>query len=207
MKKLISLISVVFLISVNMANANDETPNEVTKKFWNAMVNDDLRTAKSLTIRSKIKRSSLLNVKLKGVELKEANVINGHAFVPTTIFFAIPIEAVEDKECNITIDTELLKVEDKWLVDDIVTMESYNSTIKKGLASCTTKMLEDAIGLGKEQYEELQKKLKKSFDIFGDTFEDSLKSIKERLKKSLKELQEENEPAPQLPEPQKVEKI
>ena len=206
MKKLIYLIAAVFLFT-SMADASDETPNVVTQKFWNAMVNDDLRTAKSLTIRSKIKRSSLLKVKLTHVELKNSNIINGHAFVPTTIFFTIPIEAVEDKECNITMDTELLKIEDKWLIDDIVTMENYNTALKKGLASCTTKMLEDAIGLGKEQYEELQKKLKKSFDIFGDTFEDSLKGIKERLKKSLKELQEENEPAPQLPEPQKVEKI
>jgi len=206
MKKLIYLI-VMVSIFINMANANDQTPNEVTQKFWNAMINDDLRTAKSLTIRSKIKRSSLLKVKLKGVDLKNAKIVHGHAFVPTTIFFTIPIEAVEDKECNITIDTELLKVESRWLVDDIVTMESYNSTLKKGLATCTTKMLEDAIGLGKEQYEELQKKLKKSFDIFGDTFEDSLKSIKERLKKSFKDLKEESEPASQLPEPQKVEKI
>ena len=206
MKKLIYLI-VMVSIFINMANANDQTPSEVTQKFWNAMVNDDLRTAKSLTIRSKIKRSSLLKVKLKGVDLQNGKIVNGHAFVPTTIFFTIPIEAVEDKECNITIDTELLKIESRWLVDDIVTMESYNSTLKKGLATCTAKMLEDAVGLGKEQYEELQKKLKKSFDIFGDRFEDSLKSIKERFKKSLKDLKEESEPAPQLPEPQKVEKI
>jgi len=206
MKKLIYLILAVFLFA-SMADANDETPNVVTQKFWSAMVNDDLRSAKSLTIRSKIERSSLLKVKLKGVDLKNANVVNGHAFVPTTIFFTIPIEAVEDKECNITIDTELLKVENRWLIDDIVTMENYNTALKKGLASCTTKILEDAVGLGKKQYEELQKKLKKSFDIFGDRFEDSLKSIKERLKKSLKEFKEENEPAPELPEPQKVEKI
>jgi uncharacterized protein YukE len=190
-------------IFVNIANANDETPNGVTQKFWNAMVDSDIRTAKSFTIRSKIKRSSLLKVKLKGVELKEAKVINGHAFVPTTIFFTIPIEAVEDKECNITMDTELLKVEGRWLVDDIVTMESYNSALKDGLASCSAKILEDAVGLGKEQYEELQKKLKKSYEKFGD----SLESIKESLKKSLKKFKEDDKPASQLPESQKVEKI
>jgi len=33
MKKLINLIALVFLINVNMANANDETPNEVEKSF------------------------------------------------------------------------------------------------------------------------------------------------------------------------------
>jgi len=91
----------------------------------------------------------------------------------------------------ITIDIELLKVESRWLIDDIVTMESYNSTLKKGLATCTAKMLEDAVGLGKEQYDELQKKLKKSYEIFGDKFEDSLKIIKDRLKKSLEKLKED----------------
>lgn len=191
--------------------SRQKLPQEVAKQFWNAMIAGDMRTAKGLTIRGELEEPKVLGTRLTGVETAGAKVVQGRAFVPTTLHFKLPVKEVTDRECNTTMDTELLKVEGAWRIDDVVTMRNYEEAIKQGVAACSAKLLEESIEKGLSEYEKLQKSLNKSFKTYKKTFEETFKALQETMRKTLedlqKELQEQEENATPAPLPQKGERI
>ncbi|BDY12250.1 hypothetical protein [Hydrogenimonas cancrithermarum] len=208
MKKLTALVAAaLFLLGGCAAKPKEMPPHSVAQHFWGAIVHDDLQAAKAYTVRGKIEERALGKVKLKRVVTREARIVNGRAFVPTTLVFTLPVESVASKECNTTMDTELLKIEGRWLVDEIVTMENYEDALHKGVAVCTSIMLEKAIDKGLEHYETLQKELQKNLMEFEKTFEETIEELQRRLQKSIEQMQKRMTPSPRLPEPQEGEKI
>jgi DNA-binding Lrp family transcriptional regulator len=208
MKKLTALVAAALLLLGGCAAKPKEAPpHSVAQRFWDAIVHDDLQAAKACTIRGKIEERVWIKVKLKRVVTRDARIVNGRAFVPTTLVFTLPVESVASKECNTTMETELLKIEGRWLVDEIVTMENYEDALHKGVAACTSMMLEEAIDKGLEHYEALQKELQKNLMEFEKTFERTIRELQQRLQKSLEQMQKRMTPPSQLPEPQESEKI
>jgi len=190
----------LLLLSGTLLFAETEKVEDITQRFWDALIKNDLRTAKALTIRSKIEMPSLLKVRLKEVELKDVRMINGRAFVPTKLLFTLPMDAMKDEECQMEFDTELLQVGQKWLIDEIVTMDNYETALHKGMTACTAKVLKEAVGEGREAYEALKKK----FNLFEESMEDKVKGWKDSWKNPFDEMKDE---LPTLPLPDQGDKI
>ncbi|WP_300366862.1 hypothetical protein [Hydrogenimonas sp.] len=183
------------------------TPQEVAGEFWNAVIRGDGRAAKALTVRQRIETKTVIKVVLKRVETLGTRVVNGRAFVPTRLIFTIPLESLKSNECNATFDTELLKVEGRWLVDDIVTMENYRKSVDERVVVCGAKMLDMAIDESLEEFELFRKELGKESEELGRVIQKSMKKWKEeiiemlrQMQKSLEELEPPAEPPKSLPE-------
>ncbi|WP_457592651.1 hypothetical protein [Hydrogenimonas sp.] len=198
----------LFLLVLGGCGTKRETslPQDTARKFWSAMVQGDTIQAKALTVRGRLEEP-LLKVKFLRAEVKGARVVDGRAFVPAVLFFANPVDRSAG-ECNATVETDLLNIEGRWLVDDVVTMENLDKALRKALAKCTSKAVEKAVEKGVESFESVKKELQKNFsDIakeLGETFQTIQKELKESLDRMQKELQKE---PPRLPEPAEGDKI
>gem|GEM_PF-1434762 len=205
------LIFSMLLVTSGCARQNPENlPQNVAKKFWDAMAAGDMKEAKALTIRSEIEAKKPLGIHVVRVDTGLAKVVRGRAFVPTVIYFHLPVKKISEQECNATMDTELLKVDGVWLVDDVVTMKNYDNAVKKGVADCSARLLEKSIEKGLKEYEELQKSLQENFKMYKKTFKNSFEKLQKALQKSVQELQKELQESDEnvtLPPPQKGQRI
>ncbi len=207
MRLFLVLSAIVILLGGCAKIEESSLPQPVAQKFWSAMVEGDIKEAKSLTVRGRIEEP-FLDVELKKAEIEGARVVNGRAFVPTTLKFVVPVESVKISECNASFDTELLKIEGRWLVDDVVTMENYDKALQSAVASCSSKLLEDALKRGLQSFDEVKKELEKSFFGISKEFEKSFKMLQKELQESLEKMQKELEKEPsKLPEPSEGDKI
>ena len=210
------VINIALLLLLLFAGCQSRTqtaaPQQVAKRFWNAVIGGDERMAKAQTIRQRIDAGLPIRVRPERAEIEGARVIDGRAFVPTRIFFTIPIDNIASHECNATFDTELLNVEGRWLVDDIVTMENYRKGVEEGAVACGARMLDKTIQEGIREFEKFQKQLGNQSRELGETLKKSMqiwqRQMIEALKKMQKEL-EKGEPAPEEPRslPEKGERI
>ncbi len=207
MRALFSAVIFMFLLGGCAKHEERSLPQQSAQKFWNAMVNGDLKLAKAMTIRGRLDEP-LLKVELSDAKVTGARVVQGRAFVPTHLRFRIPLDSLRDVECNATMETELLKVEGRWLIDDVVTMQNYDEALQRGAAQCTSKMLQKAMQKGMKNFESLKKELEREFFGMAKEFEKSFKDMRERLRESMDRIQKElqKEP-PKLPEPQEGQKI
>ncbi len=181
-------------------------PQSTAEKFWSAMAAGDLPQAKALTLRGRLEEP-LLKVKLTRVEMRGARAVDGRAFVPVRLFFANPVDPAA-QECNTTVETELLKIEGRWVVDDVVTMQNYDKALRKGLAKCTSKIVERALEKGVENFESVKKELQENFSDIAKEFEETFKTIQKELKESLQRIQKElQKEQPKLPEPAEGDRI
>ncbi|BBG65454.1 hypothetical protein NNO_0751 [Hydrogenimonas sp.] len=184
-----------------------QSPQSVALKYWQAVKEGDMRLAKSMTIRGSMEEP-LIKAELLDVKVSGARVVNGRAFVPTGFSFRLPVDSFKNIECNSTMDTELLKVEGRWLIDDVVTMRNYDRAVQEGTAACTSGLLKDALKKGMKSFESVKKELEEGFSGVAKEFEKSFKDIQKQLQKSLEQLQRElSKERPELPEPEKGQKI
>ncbi|WP_201353545.1 hypothetical protein [Hydrogenimonas urashimensis] len=188
------------------------TPQQVAQTFWHAMKNGDRRMAKALTVRQRIDDAPPFRIELENVRAKGTRVIDGRAFVPTAVTFTIPIGKKASAECNATFDTELLKVQNRWLVDDIVTMENYKEGVEKGAIACGTKLLDETLREGVEAFEKFQKELGNESRKLQERWKKTMQIWRQEMLEALKGLQQELEKGPQkrdehLPSPKKGERI
>ncbi len=182
-------------------------PQQTAERFWNAMVRGDERQAKALTIRGRL-GEPLLKVRLERVTIAGARVVEGRAFVPTRLFFSLPLEGTEGVECNATMETELLEVQGRWLVDDLVTMEAYDKALRKGTAACTSKIVEKRVEEGLERFESVKRELERDFFDFARVFQEGFRSLQRELNQTLRRLQREPEGEhPPLSDPKEGERI
>lgn len=181
-------------------------PQSVAREFWSAMQQGDLKHAKALTVRGRVDEP-LFKVKLLKTETEGARVVKGRAFVPVVLFFENPVDRSAG-ECNTTVDTELLKIEGEWLVDDAVTMQNYNDALKNGVAECASRAIGRAVAEGVESFESVKKELEENFQGIAEELGKSFEAIQEELLDSLKRIQRElqKEP-PKLPEPAEGDRI
>ncbi len=181
----------VLIIAVGCTETKEKPlPQQTAQKFWDAMVNENIGAAKSVTIRGGIEEP-LLRVDLSGVKISGARVTDGRAFVATTIYFKIPIDSFKEDECNVTMDTELLKIKRRWLVDDIVTMRNYDEALQRGVLKCTSRMLEKSLQKGLKNFESVKKELERGLLDKTKELEKSFKQIQERLRESIEKMKKE----------------
>ena len=208
MRAFFAAVIFMFLLGGCAKHEERSLPQQSAQKFWDAMVKGDLKLAKAMTIRGRLDEP-LLKVELSDVEVTGARVVQGRAFVPTHLRFRIPLDSLKDAECNATMETELLKVEGRWLIDDVVTMQNYDEALQKGAAQCTSKMLQKALQKGMKNFESVKKEVEQGLFGIAKEFEKSFKQMQEQLQESLERMQKElqKEPPPKLPEPQEGQKI
>ncbi len=208
MRALVAALVSVFLLGGCAKHEERILPQQSAQKFWDAMAKGDLKLAKAMTIRGRLEEP-LLKVELLDAEATGARMVQGRAFVPTHLRFRIPFDSLKSAECNATMETELLKVEGRWLIDDVVTMQNYDEALQKGAAQCTSKMLQKALQKGMKNFESVKKELEREFFGIAKEFEKSFKQMQEQLRESLERMQKElhKEPPPKLPEPQEGQKI
>ncbi|WP_457599704.1 hypothetical protein [Hydrogenimonas sp.] len=207
MKFSVPLLIVALLLGGCGLTREVPLPQQTAQSFWDAMVRGDRQEAKALTIRGRL-GEPLLKVRLERVTVAGARVVGGRAFVPTTLFFAIPVDGAQGVECNATMETELLEVRGRWLIDDAVTMEAYDKALQKGTATCTSKIVEKAFEQGLERFESVKKELERGFFDFAREFQESFRSLQKELNETLRRLQKEPGMEPsELPKPQEGERI
>lgn len=202
MRVLIFIGALLIMLGGCAKESRTPLPQDVAQKFWSAMVEGDIKEAKSYTIRGRVEEP-LFDLKLLSAKVEGARVINGRAFVPTSVTFAIPAGSADVSDCNATFDTELLKIEGKWLVDETVTSQNYDKALQNSIAECGSKILEGALKRGLENFEEVKKELQKSFMGVSKELQKSFRELQKELQESLKRIQKglEEEPS-ELPKPQ-----
>lgn len=123
----IILFSVVFL----GACAHQPNPEDVTRSFWQAVVHNDLDTARKLTTKESQSSISVLDNKKKmlgRVEVGAARINETTAEVPTTL-----IGEQNGKETRLELNTFLTQEEKKWKVEGDKTINALMASSLQGM--------------------------------------------------------------------------
>jgi len=189
-------------------------PKEVAKTFWEAVASKKRAEADALTVRGHFEVSLPVPVDIEKVEVKDGNVTGALASLPTVLTYAVKVDGLGRMECNATFPTELLKLEEGWRVDDVVTAERFEKGIRDSALACGTRMIDDLIREGMEEFEKLRRSMEE-----GGAWNEAMKEFMERMKKEMaeemkrmqrlmqRELNQTNPQYPVLPPPESGEKI
>lgn len=175
MKK--ALIYFVAVLVLAGCGQQAKTPAGVAERFWDAMVVDDLETAKSLAV-----AGSMDDVTLDGGGSKPgtreygiAEINDAIAIVPT--WFA-NMDDGDVPEINFT--TTLRREGEEWKVDfNATTASMFGASLKK-MSEAPSEAVGDAI---KEGAEEIGKALSEGMQESGKAVEETAKDIEETYKK------------------------
>ncbi|WP_300362055.1 hypothetical protein [Hydrogenimonas sp.] len=213
MKKFLWIVTMV-LAAGSVAWAASESPKEVAKTFWEAVAAKKRAEADALTVRGRFEVSLPVPVEIEKVEVKEANVTGALASVPTILTYAVKVDGLGRMECNATFPTELLKLENRWKVDEVVTAERFEKGIQTSALACGTRAVEDLIREGMAEFDRLRRSMEE-----GGAWNEAMKEFMERMKKEMaeemkrmqrlmqRELNQTNPQYPVLPPPESGEKI
>ncbi len=142
------------------------TPEEVTTKFWQALAQGQLETAKTLATDSSQRLVNIQEIdKLSAIKTGEVVANDINASVETTI---------NRNNKPVTFNTVLLKEKDSWKVDyqqthtniAMVPFESIGKSLQK-LGDTFTDQLEESVPLIEKEMESLGNELKEQIDAFG----------------------------------------
>lgn len=150
------------------------TPEEVTHGFWQAVVNNDLETARKLTTKASRKGLDLLDnneKKLKAVEVGTATITGDTSTVPTTL-----IGDRSGSETRIKLTTYLSKEEQVWRVDG-------DKTVNALMTSSLQTMLQSLTGDLTEVGDALNTTITTGLQEFLGSLQQSVPEIKQELNK------------------------
>ncbi len=173
MKLLRIIIPLVALLIVGGC-AQKQTPEEVAHGFWQAVVNNDLETARKLTTENSGKDLHLLDnqeKKLKAVEVGTATITGDVSTVPTTL-----IGDRDGDETRIELTTYLLKEEDAWKVEG-------DKTVSALMTSSLESMLQNLTGDLTEIGGAINKTITTGLREFLGSLQQSVPDIKQELGK------------------------
>jgi hypothetical protein len=111
--------------------AQKQTPEDITRGFWQAVVANDLEKARSLTTKASQSSISVLNNRektLRQVEVGSARISETTAEVPTTL-----IGDRNGEETRIELTTFLLQEEESWRVEGDKTVNALVSSSLEGM--------------------------------------------------------------------------
>ncbi len=186
-------------------------PLEVARAFWQAMQQGHTETAKEMTVRGHIESALPLHPEILGVEVREGNVSEGRALLPTRLILRLPVKkGGKGLVCEARFATELLDVAGKWRVDGIVTMEHYDDGVTVAAVECGSRLFDEAVRKGMRYFERLGRMLEEN----DEELRDFMEKWRREMERMMQELQRTppvapppgREPIP-LPPPEKGEKI
>ena len=173
MKPLQTLIIVLALLAL-AACAQKQTPEEVAHGFWQAVVNNDLDTARKLATADSQNDLDLLDNRekmLKAVEVGSATVGEKTATVPTTL-----IGDADGKQTRIELTTYLREEDEAWKVEGGRTV---NALVTSSLETMLQNLTGDLAQIGGA----LNKTITTGLREFLGQLEKSVPEIKQELGK------------------------
>lgn len=161
-----------------------KTPDQVTLKFWQAMANDDLITAKLY-----VSQASKTMLQSTEAGFKDASFTIGQIVIDAD---QARVETTANKTDQTTahFTTYLVQEDQRWKVDYQRTQRSLTGTLFNGLF----KSLEN---IGKSLNEELEQQvpqLEKEVESFGQELKKQLDKLGEELERSLTPPKKEPDP-------------
>lgn len=174
MKKLSATFTLLLASVLFSGCAHQAPPEEVAKNFWQAVVANDLETAKSLVAKDSLQNPDLLGNKdemLKSVEIGTATTNESSAEVATTL-----IGMNNDAETRLPITTFLVKEDEAWKVDG---QQSVNALVASSVNQMMSGMTGDLSAIG----EELSKSITSGLQEFMGAFSKELPTLRQELNK------------------------
>jgi len=172
--KLLKITLPLAILLILSACAEKQTPEEVTHGFWQAVVSNDLESARKLTTKASRKGLDLLDnseKKLKAVEVGTATITGDTSTVPTTL-----IGDRSGSETRVELTTYLSKEEEVWRVEG-------GKTVNALMTSSLENMLQNLTGDLTEVGDALNKTITTGLQEFLGSLQQSVPEIKQELNK------------------------
>ena len=205
----------LFVGSVSLGwGAVSQTPEKVAQAFWQAVATHRSAEANHLTVRGDFHLSLPLPVTIEKVTVEEGNTTGSVARVPTLVTYGVEAEGVGRMECNATFATELLKLQEGWRVDEVVTAERFDEAVRASALACGTRAIDRLMAEGMAQFDKLRRAMEE-----GGEWNEAMRSFMERMKREMgeemrkmqrlmeQEWRQSTPDAPHLPPPEEGDRI
>lgn len=162
----------LFVLTACNSSAEQDA-RQVANQFWEAVLKDDMETAKNLTTWESTQYLSLLHTKklsAKRFETGELKIENGLAEVATVLYSG------EKGDLPIPLRTILSLHENKWRVEVQKTLGSMVSGAMGAVVDQLNNFMQDSL-------KGLDSSLSESIDKLGKSLEDSMKQLQQDLAK------------------------
>ncbi|WP_298609608.1 hypothetical protein [uncultured Thiothrix sp.] len=162
----------LFVLTACNSSAEQDA-RQVANQFWEAVLKDDMETAKNLTTWESTQYLSLLHTKkisAKRFETGELKIENGLAEVATVLYSG------EKGDLPIPLRTILSLHENKWRVEVQKTLGSMVSGAMGAVVNQLNNFMQDSL-------KGLDSSLSESIDKLGKSLEDSMKQLQQDLAK------------------------
>ncbi len=211
------------VIALLSACAGRQTPEDVSSRFWNAVVNNDQKAIGKYVAKQSLPDPGLLSNKdkmLKSVEVQDATIEGDHARVPTVL-----IGERNGKQTRLPVTTFLVREDGQWKVDgqrsvNALVAASVNlmmndisgnvAELGQALSNSISSGLEEFIGALNRQVPAIRKELSELSDQektreigrkLGQLFSQGLGQALQELNKGLDDLSRElDKTAPPAPD-------
>ncbi len=181
MKKIIFILLALFLVAGCKEEVKSLSAKDITAEFWKSYMKGDFKDASNLTVYGKIDKIVIpKEMKIKFFQIGDEIVKDGKAKVKTTLKLARKKDAKDTIE--VTFDTVLLLIKDKWKVDFDKTSQNLIEEVAKLEANQISDTIMNLFLNGVKNVKEFQK-----------IFEDSFKEINKRMQKAFEQMQKELE--------------
>ena len=202
MRKIVILLGLVGVIW------GAPTPQQVAKRFWEAVRDGNTTLAAAQTVRGEVESALPFSFSVLALTTHDANVTRGRAVVPTTLRVVFPAGSPASSACEITVPTELLAVAGRWRVDGIVTMRAFDRAVADSAAICAKKAFDSMMRKTDRMLEEAMRWMREQ----NDTLARSMRQWQQDWEKMSKALEREWQKRPQpsgdrLPPPTEGDRI
>lgn len=181
------LLSLVCFFGLTACNSSTEQDaRQVANQFWEAVLNDEMETAKNLATWDSTQYLGLLHTKklsAKRFETGELKIENGLAEVATVLYSG------EKGDLQIPLRTILSLHENKWRVDVQKTLGSMVSGAMGAVVDQLNNFMQESL-------KGLDSSLSESIDKLGKSLEDSMNQLQQDLAKPPKQPRSAPNPEP-----------